>query len=55
MRFKRFSILYTLGWLIGSFMFKDILMPLDYSLNIAAPLVILAIRFALWLKKAQFN
>jgi hypothetical protein len=54
-RLKRFGILYTAGWLIGSFIFKDLLSPLGYFLNIATPIVILIIRVALWIKKAKIN
>ena len=53
MRFKRFGTFYAVGWLIGSFIFKDILSPLDYFLNIIAPVAILVLRFTLWIKKAS--
>jgi len=53
MRFKRFGTFYAVGWLIGAFIFKDLLSPLDYFLDIVTPMVILTIRFALWIKKAS--
>ena len=46
------GILYTLGWLIGSYMFRDLFGPLEIAINIAAPIIILLVRIALWVMDA---
>jgi hypothetical protein len=51
MRLRRFGTLYAVGWLIGSLIFKDLLSPVDYLLNIVASISILVIRIALWSKE----
>lgn len=45
-----FSTLYTIGWLVGSLLIRDLLGPLDIFLNIVVPIIILVIRFGLLIK-----
>jgi hypothetical protein len=44
---------YTIGWLAGSLMFKEIgfLDTTDFILNIIVPIAILALRLLLWTRK----
>lgn len=44
------GILYTIGWLIGSWLMKDILSPVDIVFNIIAPIIILILRAYFWIK-----
>lgn len=44
------GLLYTIGWLIGSWLMKDILSPVDIAFNIAGPIVILITRAYFWIK-----
>ena len=40
------GFLYTLGWLFGAFLVKDLFSPIDFVFNIAGPIVVLILR--LW-------
>jgi hypothetical protein len=42
--------LYLVGWIIGSLIVKDVMEPLDIFLNIALPIIFLAIKAAYWVK-----
>lgn len=42
--FRYFGFLYTLGWLFGSLLLRDLLSPIDFVFNIIGPIVILVIR-----------
>jgi len=48
--FQYAGVLYTVGWLIGSWIMRDILSPVDIVFNIAAPIVILILRAYFWIK-----
>ena len=43
--------LYTIGWLVGAFLFKDMFSPLDLVFNIVAPVCILIYRFTRKVKR----
>ena len=42
---------YTIGWLIGGLILKDVLEPVDFIIYIAAPIVILVLRVWQFTKK----
>ena len=53
--FQYAGVLYTIGWLIGSLIMRDILSPVDIVFNIAAPIVILILRAYFWVKNPSSN
>jgi hypothetical protein len=50
------GILYTLGWLFGSFIFfqSGLLGPLEFILYIILPIIFLVVRFVLWIKMQEY-
>lgn len=48
---RRGAVFYTIGWLAGSVLLRDLLGPADFVFNIAAPAAILVLRVWLWIKK----
>jgi hypothetical protein len=45
--------LYTIGWLIGSWLLRSMMGPVDIAFNIAGPIVILLLRGWFWYKSLQ--
>lgn len=45
---RRGAVFYTIGWLAGAILLRDLLEPLEFALSILAPAGILALR--VWLK-----
>ena len=41
---RLFGTVYTIGWLIGGLILKDVLEPVDFIIYIVAPIVILVLR-----------
>ena len=48
--FRYAGLLYTIGWLLGSLLFRDLLGPADIVFNIVGPIVILILRVWFWIK-----
>ena len=50
---RSWGIFYTIGWLAGSLIFKEmgLLDTTDFILNIIVPIAILALRLILWTRK----
>jgi hypothetical protein len=48
--FRYLGLLYTIGWLFGTWMLKDILSPFDLWVNIGGPIVMLVLRVWFWIK-----
>lgn len=48
--FRYAGLLYTIGWLLGSLLLRDLLGPADIVFNIAGPIVILVLRVWFWIK-----
>jgi hypothetical protein len=50
---RSWGIFYTIGWLAGSLIFKEmgLLDTTDFVLNIIVPIAILALRLILWTRK----
>ncbi len=51
-RMRAFGFLYVIGWIIGSFIVKDIMEPLDIVINIVLPIIILIIGIVLSIRRA---
>ena len=51
--FRYFGLLYTLGWLFGSLLLRDLLSPTDFVFNIIAPIVILVIRISFGIRSMR--
>ena len=47
---KYLGLLYTLGWLLGSLLLRDLLGPTGIVFNIVGPIAILILRVWLWIK-----
>lgn len=48
--FRYAGLLYTIGWLLGSLLLRDLLGPADIVFNIVGPIVILILRLWFWMK-----
>lgn len=48
----KFGVLYIIGWIIGSFIIKDVLGPFDIFINIVVPIAILILGAVLAVKRA---
>ena len=42
--FKTAGVIFTLGWIAGAWLLKDMLSPFDFAVYILAPIVALAVR-----------
>jgi hypothetical protein len=51
--FRYTGLLYTIGWLIGAILMKDILGTVGIIFNIAGPIVIIILRIIFWFKGSQ--
>jgi hypothetical protein len=53
-KMRRWGIFYAIGWLTGAFLFNalGLFEPIDVVFNIVAPIVILILRFLLWVKNS---
>ncbi len=45
------GMLYSIGWLIGSWLVISVLSPIDIVFNIAGPIIILILRVWFWIKE----
>ncbi len=45
------GVLYSIGWLIGSWLVISLLSPIDIAFNIAGPIIILGLRGWFWIKE----
>ncbi len=54
-KMRSWGIYYTIGWLAGSFIFKEVglLETADFIFNIIAPIGILFVRLILWIKNSS--
>jgi hypothetical protein len=50
--FKTAGVIFTLGWIAGAWLLKDILSPFDFVVYIIAPIVALGLRLLFFFKKA---
>jgi len=52
---RGWGIFYTLGWLVGSFIFKEVglLETVDFIFNIIAPICILFARLIIWVRDSS--
>lgn len=48
--FRSVGILYSIGWLIGSYLVISLLSPIDIVFNIAGPIIILILRVWFWIR-----
>jgi len=51
--FRYFGFLYTLGWLLGSLLLRDLLGPIDFVFNIIGPIIVLVIRIWFGIKNIR--
>lgn len=51
---RRWGIFYAIGWLTGAFLFNalGLFEPIDVIFNIVTPIIILMLRFLLWVKNS---
>lgn len=49
--FRYAGALYSIGWLIGSWLVISLLSPIDIVFNIAGPIIILILRGWFWIKE----
>lgn len=52
-QFKSIGILYIIGWIIGSWLLKDLLGPVDFVLLIVVPIAIIVVRLWFWIAGKQ--
>ncbi len=52
---RGWGIFYTLGWLAGSFIFKEVglLETIDFIFNIIAPICLLFVRLLIWIRDSS--
>ena len=48
--FRFAGVLYSIGWLIGSWLVISLLSPIDIAFNIVGPIIILILRVWFWIK-----
>lgn len=48
--FRSEGVLYLIGWVIGSWLLRDLFGPADYAFYIVVPIVILVIKAWFWFK-----
>lgn len=51
--FQAAGIIFTLGWIFGAFMLKDLLTPFDFTVYLVAPIVTLVVRAALFFRSSN--
>lgn len=51
--FRYAGLFYTIGWLVGSLLLRDLLGPVEIAFNIAGPIVILILRISSWIKSIR--
>ena len=49
--FKTAGFIFTLGWIVGAWLLKDMLAPFDFVVYLVAPIVALVIRVVLFFKR----
>lgn len=49
--FKTAGTVFTLGWIFGAWLLKDMLEPFDFIVFLVVPIAVLAIRVGLFIKK----
>lgn len=47
------GLLYSIGWLIGSWLVVSLLSPIDIAFNIVGPIIIIILRIWFWIKSAS--
>jgi hypothetical protein len=47
---KLAGVTYTIGWLAGSWLLRSMLSPVDFIVNIVAPLIFFAVKVWYWVK-----
>ena len=47
------GVTYTLGWLVGAWLLRSMLSPVDFAFNVATPVLILALKGWYWIKRAR--
>ena len=51
--FQTAGIIFTIGWILGAFMLKDLLTPFDFIVYLVAPIVTLGIRAILFFRSSN--
>jgi len=51
--FRWAGTIYTIGWLIGGLLLRDVLEPIDFILYIVSPIIILALRIWQFIKTVK--
>jgi len=51
--FQTAGIVFTLGWILGALMLKDLLTPFDFIVYLVAPIVTLVIRAIMFFKSSD--
>jgi len=49
--FKTAGVIFTIGWIVGAFMLKDMLSPFDFVVYLVAPIAALVVRAVLFFKR----
>src|SRR4030042_3462372 len=49
------GVTYALGWLVGSWLLRNMLGPLDLAINVAVPILLLVLKSWYWIKRAMGN
>jgi uncharacterized membrane protein YeaQ/YmgE (transglycosylase-associated protein family) len=49
--FWKTGIIFTLGWIFGAFLLKDVLSPLDFIVYLVAPITALVIRAIVFIRR----
>jgi len=49
--FSTTGVVFTLGWIVGAWLLKDMLAPFDFVVYLVAPIVALVVRAVLFFKK----
>jgi uncharacterized membrane protein YeaQ/YmgE (transglycosylase-associated protein family) len=48
----KFGVVFTLGWIFGALLLKDVLSPLDFIVYLVAPITALVIRVIVFIRKS---
>jgi hypothetical protein len=47
------KVIFTIGWIFGAFLLKDILAPFDFIVYLGAPIVALVFRAVIFFKNSS--
>ena len=50
--FRTAGFIFTLGWIVGAWLLKDMLSPFDFVVYLVAPIVALVVRVVLFFKRS---